>query len=314
MTRGWAEKQRLGDLKSYSKNTGSDLQQFASFEDEADFLIYGKETARILPSMTSKWFEETSGEINQLIDEAEKTIGEHKTNEYISTITDLKILSGLASYHAKRIPAAVSWCIYEKTKDISALDDAIENERKAVDAWKEIVNAAGDVYTDDLMMGVRNADLCGHWRDELVKLEDGLEQLKKERSSAQSLVAIQKAPKYVKAEQSDWQNEFNIIHTKTTEIPVGKPLKISITVSSPSGIKWVKLNHRSLNQDVEYNTILMKSTGKPGVFEASVPADEINPEWDYMYFISIMNNDNHGVIYPDLNKETPYVVVHLDRE
>ena len=35
MTRGWAEKQRLGDLPAYAKAEGSDIQQFASFDEEA---------------------------------------------------------------------------------------------------------------------------------------------------------------------------------------------------------------------------------------------------------------------------------------
>ena len=38
MTRGWAEKQRLGDLPAYAKAEGSDIQQFASFDEEAQLL------------------------------------------------------------------------------------------------------------------------------------------------------------------------------------------------------------------------------------------------------------------------------------
>jgi len=40
---------------------------------------------------------------------------------------------------------------------------------------------------------------------------------------------------------------------------------------------------------------------------------EINPKWDFMYFIKIVNNDKQGIIYPDLNKETPYIFVNLIR-
>ncbi len=31
------------------------------------------------------------------------------------------------------------------------------------------------------------------------------------------------------------------------------------------------------------------------------------------YFIKIMNNEKQGLIYPDLNRETPYVIVKLLR-
>ena len=42
MTRGWAEKQRLGDLPAYAKAEGSDIQQFASFDEEAQMANRGR--------------------------------------------------------------------------------------------------------------------------------------------------------------------------------------------------------------------------------------------------------------------------------
>ena len=56
MTRGWAEKQRLGDLPAYAKAEGSDIQQFASFDEEAQLLLEQGETAKIRPAANSRWF------------------------------------------------------------------------------------------------------------------------------------------------------------------------------------------------------------------------------------------------------------------
>ena len=39
----------------------------------------------------------------------------------------------------------------------------------------------------------------------------------------------------------------------------------------------------------------------------------INRKWDFMYLIEVMDNNGNGKIYPDLNKETPYIVVKLIR-
>ena len=75
----------------------------------------------------------------------------------------------------------------------------------------------------------------------------------------------------------------------------------------------MELSYRSVNQDVEYESIRMLPTGEKDVYEATVPAEKINPKWDFMYLIKIMNNDKQGMIYPDLNKETPYIFVHLIR-
>ena len=313
MTRGWAEKQRLGNLDAYAKNSGSDIQQFANFDEEAQVLIEGGETAKLLPSANSKWFEQTSAAINKLIAEAEAAKGNNKNKEFVSTITDLKILSNLALYHSRRIPAAVSYRIFERTQDVSALDEAIDYERNAIDAWRQIVTAAGDVYTADLMMGVRVADLCGHWKDELVFLEKGLTDLQQKRASLKTPDGWKKAPKYLPASKSDRDKGFQIIHQPVTKNPVGKPIKVSVKATSPLGVKWVILSYRSVNQDVEYKTIPMLSTGEKDIYEAVVPVEQINPKWDFMYFIKVMDNGKNGIIYPDLNKETPYMIVKLIR-
>jgi hypothetical protein len=55
-TRGWAEKQRLGDLPTFAKAEGSDLMQFSNADEEARLLIEGGGTPKILPSANSKWF------------------------------------------------------------------------------------------------------------------------------------------------------------------------------------------------------------------------------------------------------------------
>src|SRR5262249_22266467 len=55
MTRGWAEKQRLGDLPAYAQAEGSDLEQFATFDQEAQMLIQGEETCKTRPAETSRW-------------------------------------------------------------------------------------------------------------------------------------------------------------------------------------------------------------------------------------------------------------------
>jgi len=162
MTRGWAEKQRLGDLPFYAKAEGSDTQQFASFDEEARDLLEGGETARTRPPETSRWLAEAAADILAQVAQAEKRIGSRRGKEFVATTTDLKILANLALYHSRRIPAAVSYRLFERTGDVKALDEAIAHERDALEAWRQLVEAAADVYADDLMMGVRGAGLCGH--------------------------------------------------------------------------------------------------------------------------------------------------------
>src|SRR5215471_6680105 len=106
------------------------------------------------------------------------------------------MLANLALCHSRRIPAAVNYCLFERTGDPKALDEAVRYERTAIEAWRQLVTAAGDVYTDDLMMGVRGAGLCGHWRDELAALEKGLLALERRRRELWPGGATKPAPRY----------------------------------------------------------------------------------------------------------------------
>lgn len=313
MSRGWAEKQRLGDLPLYARAAGSDLRQFATFDEEAQILIENGETAKVLPSMTSLWFEQTSSDINKLIRKAEKAIGNKSNKEFISTITDLKILSNLALYHSRRIPAAVCYRIFERTKDVAALDEAIACERNAIEAWRQLVAAAGDVYTDDLRMGSRANDLCGHWKDELVYLEKGLANLEQKRKDFKPEGTVKSTSHYKVAENTNNDKLFKIIHQPVTSAPAGKPITVTVIVSASAGVKWMHLLYRSVNQELEYQTVPMLPAGEKDTYQVIVPAEQINPEWDFMYLIEVMDNNGRGKIYPDFNRETPYIVVKLIR-
>jgi len=314
-TRGWPEKQRYGDLPAYAEAAGSDIQQFASFDEEAKLLIEKGETAKRLPSATSLWFEEMNRDLNKMISKIEGF--DLKGNKELrSTLTDLKILSNLALFHSRRIPAAVSYRIYMQTKDPFALDDAIMYERQAAAAWEKIVIAAGDVYADDLRFGVRETSYMGivhkqsgNWKEEHIDLLKGLEKLQQQRSTLQNSTS-RTSPVF--KPRTVVKTSFHVKLEGADRLPVGKPLNVRATVNSPAGVKWVRLRYRSVNQHQDYQTLPMQKTSS-NVYEATVPAGKIDPKFDFMYFVEVMDNNGNGWIFPDLDVEDPYKVVTLER-
>ena len=50
-----------------------------------------------------------------------------------------------------------------------------------------------------------------------------------------------------------------------------------------------------------------------GHYQAVIPAEQVGRKLDLMYFIEVMDNRGNGKIYPDVERETPYVVVRLSR-
>ena len=67
---------------------------------------------------------------------------------------DLKILAHLAEYHGRRIHAGLHYALFQQSGDVTALDQAIAWERRAIAAWQDLVGAAGDVYADNLALGL----------------------------------------------------------------------------------------------------------------------------------------------------------------
>ena len=55
----------------------------------------------------------------------------------------------------------------------------------------------------------------------------------------------------------------------------------------------------------------MVATGQKNEFKAIIPGDQIKSKWDLMYLLEIMDKNKNSIIYPDLNKQTPYIVVKV---
>ena len=517
-TRGWPEKQRWGDIWQYAKATPSDTQQFVSISDAADLHLEGGESAKIHPLEAADWFAQASAEVLKLISQAEKHApadgSSRHDKEFHSTMVDLRILANLALYHSERARSAFHWVLFKKSNDLSPLDVAIQHEALAVTAWEKIVEAAGDIYAENLMFGRETdqrgwpVELTGHWKTELIELQRGLQELanlrevfepdryrairrfdfdghrdaryeRAERRSsfsadlpngnyqlrlvvgAESPDSPGYGPMWIEANGVDRTDTFTVapgtlerrrIHTTVTDnklnvafkstaagtwhisaivvlgagpriahspvrkikpgqkfalgatvssAPIAKvrvgfgnseqgfqyremerfdrlayrtvipglanpgqmsyfieavdeqgrsvryppasesglatiivtsddeapavshqpvrsarptePLKLRTEVRDPSGVKWVRLRYRSVNQHQDFRSLPMLPTDHPHEYEATVPSTHLDPQWNFMYLIEVMGQAGNGKIHPDLNQETPYVIVDLQR-
>ncbi|MDA2926421.1 hypothetical protein MYX78_04175 [Acidobacteria bacterium AH-259-G07] len=67
------------------------------------------------------------------------------------------------------------------------------------------------------------------------------------------------------------------------------------------------------NQHHDYQTLAMLPTGNKDQYQTVVPGEHIVPKWDFMYLVEVMDKACNGKIYPDLEKEMPYIVIKLER-
>ena len=65
-----------------------------------------------------------------------------------------------------------------------------------------------------------------------------------------------------------------VVHRPVTTAAAGKPLTVAAVVSDPSGVKWVRLRYRSVNQYEDYRTLPMVATGEKDHYQAAIPAEQ----------------------------------------
>ncbi|HWB86282.1 MAG TPA: hypothetical protein VG675_19215 [Bryobacteraceae bacterium] len=271
--RGWAERQRMEDLPLYAASLPSDTAQFRSFTDAAADIVEGRDSAAISPLATSVWFAHASEDVLRLAAQAEQQAGPNPSKEFRSTLVDLRILANLALYHSKRIPAGLSYALFLRTKDLNALDDAIADEKNAIHAWEGVVQAAGNVYNDDLMMGLPANDMTGSWRDQLPKLQKGLAKLEQQRADfrpeppgivGRYYLGDGALPEgYIRLGRSTRNNRFdqNLANVAIVNLPNGRyRVKVGIQDESPTpktfGPMWIEANGN------DYSDVFMVPAGQ----------------------------------------------------
>src|ERR1039458_4370760 len=247
-TRGWAEMSRQGSLPEYADEQGSDIQQFLNVRQEARSIVEGTDTAMRRPEETSRWFARTADGILANVALAEKAAGLDAGKELRATIADLKILAGLARYHAERLLAGVCYNLYKEARDLQSFDDAIAYETRALDAWGQIVAAAGNVYSDNLAFGAHAVGFSRQWKEEQQLLARDFEHLLAERRAAV-------------AKAGDGHFELPAAGGSALSarmLPVAPGLEIAAQVTAPAGVKWVRLRYRHVTQFEDSGTARMK--------------------------------------------------------
>ena len=307
-TRGWAEMMRQGDLPEFAGLEGSDIEQFMNPRDAARSLLSGTPSSLRRPEETSAWFTQTAAAILQCVRDAEAAGATSK--EAVVTLTDLKILAGLGQYYAARLPAAVHFQLYRECNDPAALERAIEQESKAVAAWEGMVKAAGSVYAEDLAFGVHRVGFPRHWREELGKLRQGLEKLRAQRENARIQSACT-AVGLAAARHAGPPPRLSLPHPGAAR--PRQDLEVTVVVEDPTAVAHIRLRYRHLTQTEDYQTVEMTPRQQPAVYVGRIPGSFITPQWDLMYFVEAIGKDGSGRNYPDLEVETPYVIVPVLR-
>jgi hypothetical protein len=162
------------------------------------------------------------------------------------------------------------------------------------------------VYNDHLPFGARAVGFRQHWREELALLEQDLAALEAERAKVESKPERKLAPR-----DPDLKPPVVSLVPPAAAEP-GRDLRIAAKAGA-SEVKWIRLRYRHVTQYEDYQTAEMTLDAKSGLYTAAIPAAFLDPKWDLMYFVEVVGKNGAGRMYPDLEREMPYVIVAMKR-
>ncbi len=203
--------------------------------------------------------------------------------------------------------AGVSYNLFKQAGDLDAFDDAIAYERHALEAWGQMVAAAGGrLQPQPGLRSARRRASAGSWKEEYQLLGRDFEQLLAERQTA----AAKEGSPHLRPRIAE-NRPPSVKLLPVSRATQGRDVEVS--VSAPEDVKWIRLRYRHLTQFEDYATAEMTLDPKRHVYTGRIPAAFVDPKWELMYFVEVVDKNRSGRMYPDLDVETPYVIVPVAR-
>jgi len=328
----WPEMDTGGNLAEYSRIQTSDPGQFAAirpwdktpdwpWEDwdarpgYLDDTISPQPSGRIDPMHMSGMLRNAGSDVAWSLAQSL----EHEVHaEWRMTDVDLRILQGLADFHAAKLTAALNYSIYEREKQSSHGEAARQAMFEALRAWRRIVEAADGVYHDQLVFGVSPENTrnkfglhhSGHWRDRLAEIEmDRLKSLPFDGTNDRPDWDLH-ADRFF--EDAVYGKEHRPPSSYEPRTPLELRLKTSKNVDrTADGPKRIVVNVRPLDQTRSWRTLEMTSTAENDgrAWTATLPVDSLDPQFDVQYFFTLIHDKSAPENWPQPSVEQPYFVV-----
>ncbi|MBW3540000.1 MAG: hypothetical protein KY476_07015 [Planctomycetes bacterium] len=332
--RWWPEMDTGGALREYIHTVPGDTAQFygirawkrtpewfredwdGSIAGYVDDAVAGTLTARTTPLEVSRDLRRLAEQTLAAVERTRRSAGNLEEAELRATLLDMQVHAQLGLYHAEKLRAGTHVAFFELTGEAGRLGAALEHSRQAAAAWERIVELTDGVYHENLIFGHTAGSRrsrgghhhSGHWKDRLPEIRRevaSLESLLKEHPVRET--TYRRFPG-----ESPARDQIHITSEPVARAIARKDLHVTARVESTGPVGKILLHFRPLNQTVDWKQVEMTSDGA-GRFTATIPGEEVVPQWDFMYYIEA-RSENGGRLWPSWRTEQPYVVVPVQRE
>jgi hypothetical protein len=225
----------------------------------------------------------------------------HPNPQLRRTAIDAAMLSCIGRFFADRFRSAAEYAIFQQTADRNRLESALVANRRARDAWIELVDVSEGVYQSNLRFGPERNE-HGNWADRLTGIEADVDAM------AAELRSLADDPgKEVEIITADRPATTGLRHQPPTSFVPGDELVLTAAVDAK--VAAVRLRYRHVNQAERWQDVDLAL--ESGRCTGAVPAEYTGSRYPLMYFFLVEHSDGGVALDPGFEPDLANQPYHL---
>ncbi len=285
-----------------------DPQLFYRMIDFADDLLKGQRSGQFTPIEVAQWIEDYAATAKASLERGESRATGKERPEYRRLAIDIAVAADLGRFFGAKFRAGVLYCIFERTGDRGALEQALTSYRVARDVWAAIAERTRGVYMDDITVGESRV-LRGCWAERLADIDTDIAAVEAKRDSAkpaQTEGPIARA--IAEAVGRPGKRMVTGRHTSKQRFQPGREVPLDFVADREYAS--AKLHYRRVNHAERWQSAPMKADGP--LWTAAIPAEYSDSPYPLQYYFELAEGPASAVLYPGFGETLagqPYFVV-----
>jgi hypothetical protein len=285
--------------------TPLDPQLFSRINDFADELLRGECSGKYSPIEVAQWIEDYAAAAT-LTPKSKAGVALRRA------AIDVSIQADLGRFFGAKFRAGVLYRIHEQTGDHAALQEAVNQYRRARTAWAELARRAKGVYLADVTVG-EHPQLRGHWLDRMPAIDADIASMETKLELAKSAEPDARVRAAIAAALGRPQRATPACHhTTPSHFRSGEPLPIEL--STEKAAASVRLWYRHVDHAERFESQQMEAHDNR--YHAVIPADYTKSPYPLQYYFEVREHPETASLYPGfppgLDRQ-PYFVVRVGR-
>jgi hypothetical protein len=293
--------------KVFANVSPLDPQLFSGCSGWVEELISQKRTGRYSPIEVAHWLDDLASAATRHL--ALATRGDTEGSAQLRRVAiDVEIQAGLGRFFAAKLRSGVLYAFYARTGNRMALEQALQEYRRARTLWAQVAHGPGRVYVSDITIGPLPHQR-GHWLDRLPAMDLDIEVMARQFAAAAPASASE--PSALAALLAAHPRGVpGCRHVLPRHFIRSSALDVSLYVPGDLNLVAARLHYRHVDQAEDYQVVQLEPHA--GEYRASIPGSYTASSYALQYFFELRLRTHGTQLYPGFDSQRtdqPYFVV-----